>query len=136
MISQEIAIFWKVLCQFKVHHKKPALYESEHILKKQTKNPSKCIFSGKNQHKCFTFEWNFLVRSGGKLKIKMPISAVSRESKKSHTWFFYNASWINLTLIIHLIVQIIHFLCIKTRCAPKTQSICYLLHTSQGGIAL
>ena len=65
---------------------KPAFYKSEHILKKQTKKkPANVIFSGKNQHKCFIFEWNFLVRSGGKLKIKMPISAVPRESKKSHT---------------------------------------------------
>lgn len=137
MISQEIAIFWKVICQFKVYHKNLHFTRVNIFLKtNQKKNPANVIFSGKNQHKCFIFEWNFLVRSGRKLKIKMPISAVPRESKKSHTWFFYNASWINLTLITHLIVQIIHFLCIKTRCAPKTQSICYLLYTSQGGIAL
>ena len=66
---------------------KPAFYKSEHILKDKPKkkNPANVIFSGKNQHKCFIFEWNVLVRSGGKLKIKMPISAVPRESKKSHT---------------------------------------------------
>lgn len=136
MISQEIAIFWKALCQFKVHHKNLHFTRMNVFLKNKQTNSNKCNIFWEISAQVFYLWEEFSSEKWRKLKIKMPISAVPRESKKSHTWFFYNASWINLTLIIHLIVQIIHFLCTKTRCAPETQSICYLLHTSQWGTVL